>query len=79
MAEANCAVCHAIGPAGASPFEGAPEFRAIAAQGDVEDLAEALAEGIGVPHKGKEVMPEFVLEPRQIEDLIAYLNSLKHR
>jgi hypothetical protein len=39
----------------------------------VDDLAEAFAEGIKVAHP----MPEFRMEPDQIEDLIAYLKSLE--
>lgn len=77
MAEAHCASCHAIGLSGASPYAGAPPFRDIAARGHVDDYAEAFAEGIIVPHEGRQVMPEFVLNPREIEDLLAYLKTLQ--
>jgi mono/diheme cytochrome c family protein len=77
MAEAHCASCHAIGLTGKSPYGGAPPFRDIAAKGHLDDYAEAFAEGIIVPHKGRQVMPEFVLNPREIEDLLAYLKTLQ--
>jgi 3-polyprenyl-4-hydroxybenzoate decarboxylase len=39
----------------------------------IQNLAEAFAEGVRVAHP----MPEFRLEPNQIDDLIAYLKSLE--
>jgi mono/diheme cytochrome c family protein len=44
---------------------------------DVEALAEALAEGIIVGHTGDRQMPQFVLSPAEIDDLLAYLKSLE--
>lgn len=73
FAEANCARCHAVGLDGASPLAKAPPFRALATRWPPENLAEALAEGIRVGHSP---MPEFVLEPEQIDDFIAYLEVL---
>lgn len=73
FAETHCAKCHAVGPEGDSPLAKAPPFRAIAAKGDVDNLQEALAEGIVVGH---EAMPEFELEPAQIAGLLDYLKSL---
>jgi len=73
FAEANCSRCHAVGPAGASPLSKAPPFRTLYQRYPVEDLAEALAEGIRTAHPA---MPEFELNPHQIDDLIAYLKSL---
>jgi cytochrome c len=77
MVEAHCSGCHATGLSGKSPYAGAPPLRDIAARGHVDDYAEAFAEGIIVPHKGRKVMPEFVLNPREIEDLLAYLKTLQ--
>jgi uncharacterized protein (DUF433 family) len=51
----------------------APPFRTLHRRYPVETLAEGLAEGIRVAHP----MPEFRLEPKQIDDLIAYLKSLE--
>ena len=74
FAQANCARCHAVGPAGESPLPKAPPFRVIHQRYPVENLAEALAEGIRTAHPA---MPEFELDQRQIGDLIAYLKSLE--
>jgi len=74
----NCATCHAVGLEGPSPYAPAPPFRTLHERYDVGDLAEAFAEGIIVPHKdGGRQMPEFVLEPQQIDDVIAFLRSLE--
>jgi len=72
FAQAHCATCHAIGPTGVSPYAPAPPFRTLHERYNVENLAEALAEGIVVGHTGERQMPEFVLS-----DLIAYLKSLE--
>lgn len=77
MAETHCASCHAIGFGTKSPYDGAPTFPAIVARGKLDDYAEAFAEGIMVPHEGRVVMPEFVLNPQEIEDLLAYMKSLQ--
>lgn len=73
FAQANCARCHAIGRTGDSPLLKAPPFRTLHRRYPVESIAEAFAEGIKVAHP----MPQFQLEPGQIEDLIAYLKSLE--
>lgn len=70
----NCARCHAIGQTGNSPYAKAPPFRAVARKYPLEDLSEALAEGIVTGHN---TMPEFTLSTRQIDDLLAYLDTLK--
>lgn len=75
-AREHCATCHAVGRIGASPYPRAPAFRTLPAKYDVEGLAEALAEGIIVGNTGERQMPEFVLSPDEIDDLIAYLKSL---
>jgi cytochrome c len=74
FAQANCARCHAIGPAGDSPLRKAPPFRTLHQRYPVENLVEALAEGIRTAHPA---MPEFELDQHQIDDLIAYLKSLE--
>ena len=58
---------------GASPLAEAPPFRIVATRWPPENLAESLAEGIRVGHTP---MPEFVLDPDQIDDFIAYLEVL---
>jgi mono/diheme cytochrome c family protein len=77
MVEENCSGCHAVGLTGASPYAPAPPFRTLHEKYDVEGLAEAFAEGILVGHKGQTQMPEFVMTPDQIDDLLAYLKSLE--
>ena len=74
FAQANCARCHAIGRAGDSPLPKAPPFRTLHQRYPVENLVEALAEGIKTAHRA---MPEFELDQQQIADLIAYLKSLE--
>lgn len=74
LVEANCATCHAIGPEGASPLAAAPPFRELHKRYDVEFLSEALVEGIVTAHEG---MPEFVFEPVEAAEIVAYLRSLE--
>lgn len=75
LAEANCARCHAIGAQGESPNPDAPPFRGFKDKWPVENLEEALAEGIVTSHDNVE-MPEFEFEADQIGDFIAYLKTL---
>ena len=77
LVEMNCSTCHAVGRGGRSPYAPAPPFRTLHEKYDVSGLAEALAEGIVVGHTGLRQMPRFVLEPDQIDDVIAYLKSLE--
>ena len=57
LAEEKCARCHAIGPEGESTLPIAPAFRTLSERYPVDDLEEALAEGIVSGHPA---MPEFV-------------------
>ncbi len=72
--EKNCARCDAIGPIGSSPYAPAP---ALPERYDIGDLAEAFAEGIIVFHESGPQMPQFMLQPDQIDDLIACLRSVQ--
>jgi cytochrome c len=74
IAETYCAACHAVGRTGYSTNSSAPEFRTLAARYPIRDLEEALAEGILVGHPA---MPEFVMDAQQIEDFLAYLQSIQ--
>jgi cytochrome c len=74
IADQLCARCHAIGAEGESPHDEAPPFRTFAEKWPVDHLGEALAEGITVGHPD---MPEFVLEPDEIDAFISYLESLE--
>jgi mono/diheme cytochrome c family protein len=74
FAQTHCASCHAINKTGDSPFAAAPPFRELNKRYRVENLAEALAEGISTGHPA---MPEFTLTPRQIGDLLSFLKTLE--
>jgi mono/diheme cytochrome c family protein len=73
-AKAHCARCHAIDRAGPSPLKIAPAFRTLHLRYPIATLGEALAEGINTGHAA---MPEFVLDPDQIHDLLSYLKTLE--
>ncbi|MGD9507664.1 MAG: cytochrome c [Geminicoccaceae bacterium] len=73
LAELHCSRCHAIGETDQSLMDGAPPFRELGQRYPIEDLAEALAEGIMTAHPQ---MPVFTFTPEQIDDLLAYLDSL---
>ena len=76
IAEQNCAACHAIGNKDQSPNAASPPFRTLASKYPLESLVEALAEGISVGHAE---MPQFQFEPKQIDALVAYLESVQPR
>jgi cytochrome c len=71
--EQNCLKCHGVGPEGRSPHSEAPTFTEITGLYEPHLLAESLAEGIVTGHPD---MPEFVFAPEQIDDIIAYLQTL---
>ena len=70
----HCARCHAVDQVGESPLRIAPPFRSLHQRYPVESLAEALAEGITTGHPS---MPEFQLDPGQVNDVITYLKTLR--
>jgi mono/diheme cytochrome c family protein len=74
FAREHCSICHAILKTGESPEKLAPPFRDLHLRYPVEYLAEALGEGIRTGHP---MMPEFQLDPDQVENLIAYLKTLE--
>ncbi len=74
LAQTRCAACHAIGPTGASPMAAALPFRELHTRYPVRFLQEALAEGLTTAHPA---MPQVELQPDEIRDLIAYLESLE--
>lgn len=77
FAQVNCSICHAIDQTGESPYAPAIPFRVLSESYPIENLAEALAEGIGVGHSGDVQMPEFVLSPDEIDDFLTYLAALQ--
>jgi cytochrome c len=70
----HCARCHAIDRVSASPLAIAPPFRTLHQKYPVENLQEALAEGISTGHP---TMPEFRFDPGQVNDIITFLKSLE--
>lgn len=77
IAQENCGRCHAVGTRGESANPKSPPFRHLARKYPLNNLEEALAEGIVVGHEGEE-MPQFRLTAAQIEALLAYLNSIQN-
>jgi mono/diheme cytochrome c family protein len=71
---ANCSRCHAIDKVSPSPLKIAPPFRDLHRKYPIETLQESLAEGI---YTGHPTMPQFRLEPDQINDVLSYLKSLE--
>lgn len=76
FANTHCSRCHAVGDAGPSPLATAPKLRKLSERYPLEDLAEACAEGVLTGHSA---MPEWVLEPDEIDDLLAYMQTLQGR
>jgi mono/diheme cytochrome c family protein len=76
IAASLCSECHAVAGPGPSPVEGAPVFSTLGHVVNIDDLAEALAEGNLTGH-GPVEMPEFTLEPEEIDALLAYLHSIQ--
>ncbi|WP_430911544.1 c-type cytochrome [Methylobacterium sp. sgz302541] len=74
LTRAQCARCHAVGRTGTSPLRQAPPFRTLHERYPVENLEEALTEGIRTGHPS---MPEFRFDPDEAEAIIAYLKSLE--
>ena len=74
LVQRYCAGCHAIGRTGASPNKAAPAFRDLNARYRIDDLGEALAEGILVGHPA---MPEMRFPPSDIAAILAYLKSIQ--
>lgn len=76
LAETRCAHCHAVGRTGESPIAGAPAFRHLGRKWPVENLAEALAEGIVVGHPA---MPAFAFSPPEIDDFLGWLQAIQEK
>lgn len=74
IARDACAPCHAIGATGASPRAEAPPFRDLGAKYDVENLEEALAEGIVVGHPD---MPEVKMSEHEVAAFVAWLKTIQ--
>jgi cytochrome c len=74
LIKASCSRCHAVGRADVSPMPDALPLREVHQRYAVENLAEALAEGLVTGHPGK---PAFRFDAREVDDIIEYLKSLE--
>ena len=74
LVKQNCSRCHAIGKEGDSPHPQAPPLRTLSRKYPIEDIAKSLAEGIVSGHPD---MPVFVFDPRDVEAIIQYLQSIQ--
>ena len=74
IALVGCASCHAIDAGGASPFAPATPFREIVRHRSLDDIEMGFAEGLVTSHPA---MPPYVFRAGEIDDLIAYLATLK--
>ncbi|WP_419914835.1 c-type cytochrome [Hoeflea sp.] len=74
LASTYCAECHSIDKVGPSPLSIAPPFRTLHENYPVENLEEALVEGIVTGHPS---MPQFSFDPDQASNLIAYMKTLE--
>jgi mono/diheme cytochrome c family protein len=73
IAASGCSGCHAIGASGSSTLLAAPPFRDIVGRRSLDDLETSFAEGLVTTHPA---MPPYVFRASEIDDLIAYLDSL---
>jgi mono/diheme cytochrome c family protein len=74
IAKTNCARCHSIDRVTPSPLAIAPPFRTLHQKYPVENLEEAMAEGLSTGHP---TMPEFRFDVDQIANIIAFLKFLE--
>ena len=72
----HCSACHAIAADDVSRNPQAPAFRTLGKRYPIESLEEALAEGIFTGH---EDMPELQFQPRDIQAVISYLQSIQQK
>lgn len=74
FAQASCGGCHAVGRHAASPNPDAPPFAGIVNQPGL--TPETLSSWLREAHNYPEEM-EFYLEGREVDDLVAYMITLR--
>lgn len=74
LANQACAGCHAVDAVGDSPMAEATPFREIVHRYPLDQLEEAFAEGLVTSHPA---MPAYVFRASEIDNLIAYLETVK--
>ncbi|MEQ1608436.1 MAG: cytochrome c [Hyphomonadaceae bacterium] len=73
IADAQCAVCHAVDARSRSPNPAAPPLRDVLAIYDPDNLAYRFIDALQVGH---DEMPRFDFDVRAADALIAYLKSI---
>ncbi len=76
IAQQSCAWCHAVGVRGQSPNKDAPAFREIHRRHPILNLRKPISRAIAEPH---DKMPRLLLSNTEIDQVIAYINSLRGR
>lgn len=76
LVERNCGACHATGSRDVSRRRAAPALRDLHKRYPIENLEEALGEGILVGHAD---MPSATFTADEVADIEAYLKSLNGR
>ncbi len=74
IAVAGCASCHAIDREGVSAFPAATPFRNIVRRRSLDDIEAAMARGLITSHPA---MPPYAFRAAEIDDLRAYLETLR--
>jgi mono/diheme cytochrome c family protein len=74
IAQVGCASCHAIQATGASPLPAATPFRDIVRRRSLDDIEAGMAQGLVTSHPA---MPLYTFRAAEIDDLRAYLETLK--
>lgn len=74
LAEANCAVCHAIAQVDASENQKAPPFRSLGRLRPLDTLRQDMA---GDLFKRHPEMPDFEPDREQIDDIADFIESIQ--
>lgn len=70
----NCTNCHMVSPQQSTPARAAPSFQAIANMHSTTEMS--LHAFLSTPHPK---MPNFIVPPRDAQDVTAYILSLRKR
>lgn len=76
LAVERCSACHAVGAEGESPVRNAPLFRELTRRLTMDELRVKLSDGLMIVHDEAVEMPLKRLEPQELEDFLAHLDSL---
>lgn len=74
IAEANCAICHAIAQVDESENADAPPFRSLARLRPLAPLRREMAGELFLRHA---VMPDFEPTPEQVDDIVDFIESIQ--